>query len=61
MGQRLGAVVPPFGGGSWVPINTMWLGRALPPYRVASWSIKPFGQNTPTLQDTQKPDNGPIA
>ena len=26
------------------------LGRGLPPYQVASWSIQPFGHNTPTLQ-----------
>jgi len=26
------------------------LGRGLPPYQMASWSIQPFGHNTPTLQ-----------
>jgi len=26
------------------------LGRGLTPYQVASWSIQPFGHNTPTLQ-----------
>ena len=31
------------------------LGRGLPPYHVASWSIQPFGHNTPTLQ-TDKQD-----
>jgi len=39
------------------------LGRGLPPYQVASWSIQPFGHNTPTLQtDIQdRQDNGPAA
>jgi len=26
------------------------LGRGLPPYQVTSWSIQPFGHNTPTSQ-----------
>jgi len=26
------------------------LDRGLPPYQVVSWSIQPFGHNTPTLQ-----------
>jgi len=29
------------------------LGWGLPSYQVASWSIQPFGQNTPTLQTGQ--------
>jgi len=36
------------------------LRRGLPPYRVASWSIQPFGHNTPTLQVKQT-DSGSIA
>ena len=28
----------------------MWRGPTLPPYQVASWSIQPFGHNTPTSQ-----------
>jgi len=38
-------------------------GRGLPPCQVSSWSIQPFGHNTPTLQtDRQvRTDNGPIA
>jgi len=26
------------------------LGRGPPPYQVVSWSIQPFGHNTPTFQ-----------
>ena len=43
------------------------LGRGLPPHQVPSWSIQPFGHNTPTLQKDSKTgrqdrtDNGPIA
>ena len=34
------------------------LSRGLPPYQVASWSIQPFGHNTPTLQtDTHDRQN----
>ena len=49
------------------------LDRGLPPYQVASWSIHPFGHNTPTSQtdrqtdrQTESPDrqdrtdNGPL-
>ena len=39
------------------------LGRGLPPYQVASWSIQPFGHNT--MHQCHGPDrqteNGPIA
>jgi len=36
----------PFRGGEMGPRLTQWrLGRALPLYRVASWSIQPFGHN----------------
>ena len=36
-------------GGAGSPSNTMSPGQDLPPYQVASWSIQPFGHNTPTL------------
>jgi len=41
-------------------LNTMLPGPRPPPYQVASWSIQPFGHNTPTLQ-TDRQDNGPVA
>jgi len=40
------------------------LGRGLPPYQVAPWSIPSFGHNTPMLQtyrQTDRTDNSPIA
>ena len=55
----------PFGGGgARSPPNTMWPGRGLPACQVSSWSVQPFGHNTPTLQtdrQTGQTDNGPIA
>jgi len=30
------------------------LGRVLLPYQVASWSIQPFGHNTPTMSQTDR-------
>jgi len=48
-----------------VVYNVTWAeGRGLPPYQVESWSIQPFGHNTPTSQTrhmTDRTDNGPIA
>ena len=55
----------PFGGGAeslnknvaWAEAQLIQCGliRGLPVYRVSSWSIQPFGHNTPTLQtDTQE-------
>ena len=48
MDRKLGAV--PFlffwgGGGAGFPCNTMYLGRALPSYQVASWSSQSIGHN----------------
>jgi len=43
MGRNLGAV--PLLGGAGFPSNTVSLGRGLPPYQVASWSIQPFHHN----------------
>jgi len=41
----------PFGGGARSPSNTVWPGpRPIHPYQVTSWSIQPFGYNTPTSQ-----------
>jgi len=61
MGQEVGGSAVPLsvrGAGS--PSNTMWLGQGLPPYQVVSWSIQPFGHNTPTSK-TDRTDNGPIS
>jgi len=45
MGRKLG-VVPPFGRGELGPyLAQCGLGRGLPPYRVASWSMQPFGHS----------------
>jgi len=52
MGRKLGGV-PHFsgGGGAGSPSNTMWPEpRPIPPCQVSSWSIQPFGHNTPTSQ-----------
>jgi len=54
----------PFGGGrAGSPSNIMWPCRGLPACQVSSWSVKPFGRNTPTLQTdrTGQAHNGPIA
>ena len=49
VGRKVGATVPLFVGGAGSP-SQYRLGRSLPPYQVASWSIQPFGHNTRTLQ-----------
>jgi len=36
------------------------LGRVLRPYQVASWSIRPFGHNTPTLETDWQTDKTDI-
>jgi len=43
----------PWAGWAGSPSNIMAHGPRprLPPYQVRSWSMKPFGHNTPTLQD----------
>ena len=55
---------PLFGMGIWVPITQCDGDQGLPAYQVSSLSVKPFGQNTPTLQTGQtglhRTDNGPI-
>jgi len=44
--QQIGwGVCALFSGGSCVPIKHSRLGRGLPPYQVASYSIQPFGHN----------------
>jgi len=48
MGRKLG--VPLWGGELGPHLTQFGLGRGLPPYQMASWSIQPFGHNTPTLQ-----------
>jgi len=46
MGRKVGVAAAPLSvGGAGSPANTMW--PCLHPYQVASWSIQPFGHNTP--------------
>jgi len=61
MGQKVG--VPLFMEELGLHLTQCGLGRGLPPCQVSSWSIQPFGYNTPTSQSdrTDKTDNGPIA
>jgi len=65
VGQKVGATMPLSVGGAGFPSNTMSPGpRPIPPYQVVSWSIQPFGHNTPTSQTDRQDrqlDNGPIA
>ena len=45
----------PFGEGELDPhLTQCGHGRGLPPCQVSSWSIQPFGHNTPTLQTEQR-------
>jgi len=46
MGRKVGGAAVPLS--TMCPLTQCRLG--LPPYQVASWSIQPFGHNTPTLQ-----------
>jgi len=48
--RKVGAVVPLSVGELSSHVTQCRLGRDLPPWQVASWSIQPFGHNTPTLQ-----------
>jgi len=65
IGRKLGAAVPPVFCRGWEELGphlTQYgLGRGLPPYQMAPWSIQPFGHNTPTLQadrqDRQRSDS----
>jgi len=50
MGQKVGGYCAPFCGGLGLYLTQCGLGWGLPPYQVASWSIQPFGHNTPTSQ-----------
>jgi len=45
-----GAAVPLSVGELGSHLTQCHLGRGLPPYQMASWSIQSFGHNTPTLQ-----------
>jgi len=51
MGQELGGGCAPFGEGTWLHLTQC--SRGLPPCQVSSWSIQPFGHNTPTSQTLQ--------
>jgi len=54
MGDRLateeGRGSAPFPGKLDPHLTQCGLGRGLPAFQVSSWSIQPFGHNTPTLQ-----------
>jgi len=51
--RNWGAAVPLSVGELGPHLTQCGLGRGLPTYQVASWSIQPFGQGTPTLQTGQ--------
>jgi len=56
MGRKVVAVVPLSWRGAG-PYLTQWgQGRGLPSCRVSSWSIQPFGHNTPRLQTERQTD-----
>jgi len=63
MGQKLGTCHFFLGEELYPHLTQCGLGRGLPPYQVASKSIKPFGHSTPTsktgqdTQDRQQSDN----
>jgi len=61
MCRKVGMAAVPLSVGELGPHLTQCrLGRGVPPYQVASWSIQPFGRNIPALQ-TDRTDNGPTA
>jgi len=51
--KNWGAGCAPFGGELGPHLTQCGLGRGLPPCQVSSWSIQPFGHNTPTPQTGQ--------
>jgi len=55
MGRKLGGVPAFFRKGAELGLNLTKCGRSrgLPPCQVSSWSIQPFGHNTPTSQTAQ--------
>jgi len=57
MGRKVGAAVALSVEELGPHLTQCRLGRGLPPYQVAPWSIQPFGHNTPTLQ-TDRTYNG---
>jgi len=55
MDKNLGEGFTPFWEGQLAPhLTHCGLGWGLPLYQVSSWSIQPFGHNTPTSQTGQK-------
>jgi len=53
MGRKLGGLCP-FGVGELgIHLTQCGQGRGLPARQLSSWSVKPFGHNTPTLQTGQ--------
>jgi len=62
-GLKIWGLCPFGGGGAMSPSNTMWPGPRPTACQVSSWSVQPFGHNTPTSQTDRQTgqDNGPIA
>jgi len=55
--QKLGGLLCLFFGGQLGPhLTQSRMGRGLPPCQVSSWSIQPFGHNTPKLQTDRRTD-----
>jgi len=54
MGRKMGVCCSLFHWGAGSHLTQCCLGRGLPPYQEASWSIQPFGHNTSTLQTEQR-------
>ena len=55
MGQKVGGCCAPFCGERLGPhLTHCGLGRGLRPCQFSSWSIQPFGHNTPTLQSDRQ-------
>jgi len=61
MGRKLGSCCAPFREGAGSHLTQCRLGTGLSPYQVASWSIQPFGHNTPTSQTGQDRQRSDIA
>ena len=53
MGRKVGSCCAPSVGWLGPHLTQCPLGRCLPRYQVASWSIQPFGHNTPNITDRQ--------
>ena len=52
--MRRGHCAPFYGGQLDLHLTQSCLGRGFPPYQIASWSIQPFDNNTPTLHTNRQ-------